>query len=144
MDPILTFGLFCNIVTIVDAAVKIVKNLKDLYDSSRGLSKESQRLRDETEHLTAISTDLSANQVQLSSIPQHPLLIKVAEECIEVSNRIQLILDKCKVNSQGPKAIAVFKAWVKSQNAKSELQVLQLELQTSCDRLRNAMALATR
>jgi hypothetical protein len=144
MDPVTAYGLFCNIITMVDTAVKIAKNLKELYDSSNGFSKEAQRLREETDHLTAISNDLSASQVQLSSIPQHPLLTKVAEECVEVSKRIQLIQDKCKVNSQGLKAVAVFKAWVRSQNAKSELQGLQLELQTSRDRLQNAMALATR
>jgi uncharacterized protein YoxC len=144
MDPVMVYSLFCNIITMVDAAVKIAKNLKELYVSSSGFSKEAQRLRDETERLTTIANDLSSSQVQLSSIPQHPLLNKVAEECVEVSERIQLILDKSKVNSQGPKAIAVVKAWARSQTAKSDLQGLQLELQSSSDRLRTAMALATR
>jgi hypothetical protein len=144
MDPVTAYGLFCNIITTVDAAVKIAKNLKELYNSSNGFSKEAKRLREETDHLITISNDLSASQVQLSSIPQHPLLARVAVECVEVSKRIQLIQDKCQVNSQGPKAVAVFKAWVRSQNAKSELHKLELELQTSSDRLRNAMALATR
>jgi hypothetical protein len=144
MDSVTAFGLFCNIIAMMDGAVKTAKNLEDLYNSSSGLSKEAQRLQDETEHLTAISNGFTAIQVQLSSIPQHPLLNKVAEECVEVSKRIQLILDKCKVNTQGHKVVAVFKAWVRSQNAKSELQGLQLELQTSSNRLRNAMALVTR
>jgi uncharacterized protein YoxC len=144
MDPVTVYSLFCNIITMVDAAVKIAKNLKELYDSSSGFSKEAQRLQDETERLTTIANDLSSSQVQLPSIPQHPLLNKVAEECVEVSKRIQLILDKSKVNSQGPKAVAVVKAWARSRNAKSELQGLQLELQSSSDQLRTAMALATR
>ncbi len=144
MDPVTIYSLFCNIITTVDAAVNIAKNLKELYVSSSGFSKEAQRLRDETEHLTAINNDLSSSQVRLSSFPQHPLLNKVTEECGEVSKRIQLILEKCKVNPQGPKTVAVLKAWVKSQTAKSELQGLQLELQSSSERLRTGMALATR
>ena len=129
---------------MVDAAVRIAKNLKELYVSSSGFSKDAQRLRDETEHLTAIGNDLLSSQAQLSSISQHPLLNKVIEECGEVSKRIQLILEKCKVNTQGPKTVAVIKAWARSQTAKSELQELQLELQSSSARLRTGMALATR
>ena len=144
MDPATIYALFCNIITTVDAAVKIAKNLKELYVSSSGFSKEAQRLIDETEHLTAIGNDLSSSQAQLSSIPQHSLLNKVTEGCGEVSKRIQLILEKCKVNPQGSKTVAVLKAWARSQTAKSELQGLQLELQSSSERLRTGMALATR
>jgi hypothetical protein len=144
MDPVKAYSLFCRITATVGAAVTTAKNLKELYNSSSGLSKDAHRLRHEIEHLTTIANDLSSSQVQLLSIPPHPLLNKVAEECLEVSKRIQLILDKCKVNSQGPKAITVVKAWARPQNAKPELQELQLELQTSSNRLRTAMALATR
>jgi hypothetical protein len=144
MDPVTAYSLFCNVIAMVDAAVRVAKNIKELYDSSSGFSKEAHRLQHETDILTTIANDLSSSQVQLSSITHHPLLKRVAEECVEVSKRIQMILDKCKVNSQGPKTIAVIKAWARSKSARSELQELQLELQSSTDRLRAAMAFATR
>ena len=144
MDPITAFSLFCNIVTTVDAAVKTAKTLKELYSSSSGFYKEAKRLRDETDKLTAIANDLLSSQTQISSIPQHPLLQKVAAECLNVYQRIQLILDKCKVEPHGPRAIAVVKSWARSQKLKSELRSLQSELELSSDRLQTAMALATR
>jgi hypothetical protein len=144
MDPGTVYSLFCDIITLVDGAIKTAKSLNELYHSSSGLSKEAQRLQDQTEHLTAIANSLSSSQAQLRLMPQRPLLNKVVEECVEVSRMIQLILDKSKVDHSGPKAVAVLKAWTRSQTTKAELQELQLELQANSDRLRNVMALATK
>ncbi|KAH8898426.1 hypothetical protein GQ53DRAFT_837333 [Thozetella sp. PMI_491] len=143
MDPVTTYSLFCNIITTVDAAVSAAKNLKELYDSSSGFSREAQRIGIETEHLTSVANDLTSSQAQLSSITKNVVLNKVAEECVEISKRIQLVLEKCKVKPLGPRAVAVLKAWVKSQTVKRELQELQLELQSSSDRLQTAMAAVT-
>ncbi len=144
MDPISAISLFGNVITIVDAGVKSVKSLKELYDSSTGFSRTDQRLRAEVSHLEAIVQSLSASQIELASCPQQPLLRKVAEECTEACTQIRVVLDKCKVNSQGPKAVAVLKAWAKSQSQKSEIRELQVELELCRERLRTAVAAATR
>jgi uncharacterized protein YukE len=143
MDPLSAFSLFCNIITTADAAIKISKNLKDLYTSTSGFSKESQRIRDETTALAALLKEISSSQAQLSGVPQHPRVDKVAEECSEVCKGIQSILEKCKVDAHGSKTFAVIKAWATSQSTKSELQEMQTKLQERRGRLQEAMAIAT-
>ncbi|KAK0612560.1 hypothetical protein B0T17DRAFT_511741 [Bombardia bombarda] len=143
MDPLSAYSLFCNIVTTVDAAVKIGKSLKELYDSSNGFERESERLRAATDHLDTIVKTLASSQVPLSSAPH---LNRVVTECVDVTAKIQAILDKCRVPVQSKprlRAVAVVKAWAKSQSSMGELQTLQADLQASSDRLRDAMAVAT-
>lgn len=145
MDLISIFSLCCNVLTVIDAAVKTTKTLKDLYDSTNGYSKINQSIQDEATHLEDIAKELSLSQNQLSSsLPHHPLLAKVTEECNRIAEKIQLVLDKCKVSSKGPRAVAVLKSWSKTQARKSEINDLFKDLQTCSDRLNMAMALATR
>lgn len=145
MDPISIFSLFCNVLTVVDAAIKTTKTLKDLYDSSSGYSKINQQIQDEANHLEEVANELSLSQSQLaSSRPQHPLLAKVTEECNRIAEKIQLVLDQCKVSSKGPRTVAVLKSWAKTHTRKSEISNLFKDLQACSDRLNSAMALATR
>jgi len=145
MDPISIFSLFCNVLTVVDAAIKTTKTMKDLYDSSTGYSKTNQGIQDEAGHLEEIAKELSLSQSQLASYrPHHPLLGKVTEECTRISEKVQLVLGECKVSSKGPRAVAVLKSWAKTQARKSEINDLFKDLQACSDRLNTAMALATR
>ncbi|KAK3319785.1 hypothetical protein B0T19DRAFT_271667 [Cercophora scortea] len=147
MDPISAFSLFCNIYTTVDGAVKIGKNIKELYDSATGLSKKAQRLHDELQDLNGCIQTLSSDHEKLSSLPaQPPHLSKVSSECLQVTAKIQAILDKCRVNDskKDRRCLAVLKAIVRSRRARSELETLQADMKAHCEALRDAIAVATR
>jgi len=143
MDPMSALSLACNVIAVVDAAVKTAKGLRDLYDSSTGFSTFHQRLSDETTRLEALATDLSS-QSRLAL--DHSSLDKVTKECEEVTNRIRLVLEKCRVKkpADGIKALAVFKAWNVSRSARSEIRQLHGQLQGCRERIHDAVAAATR
>jgi len=144
MDPLSAFSLFCNIITTVEAAIKIAKNLKELYTSTSGFSKESQCIRDEVTALTALCKEISSSEAQLSGLPRSPRIDKVAEECVELCKGLQSIVEKSRVDSHGSRAVAVLKAWTSSKSTNLQLQTLYTNLQERRGRLREAIALATR
>jgi hypothetical protein len=96
MDPITACSLFTNVITIVDAAIKASKTIRELYTSSTGFSKETQRLKDEMAHLETITATLAPIEAQLSSVPQQRLLTKVVDECSDVSKRFASSLTRSR------------------------------------------------
>jgi hypothetical protein len=144
MDPITSFSVFCNILTVVDVGVRTGRKLKELYDSPGGFTRESALLQRETENLRKTAAELAKCQSQLSPNPHQPLLIKVANECVNVSSKIQALLEECKVDPKSTRTAAVIKSWMRSERKKGELYRLQEELQSSAEGLKTAMAAASR
>jgi N-terminal domain on NACHT_NTPase and P-loop NTPases len=136
--------MFCNVITIVEAAVKTTKALKDLYDLSTGFSNMHQRLRNESKFLEAIAEDLVKSQDKLALSPHQERLTGLTKECANVSKQIQLILEKCQVDSRLPRPIAVARAWLKSETRKSEIESLNAGLESCERRLWAAMMSAAR
>ncbi|KAM7189474.1 hypothetical protein V8F33_010057 [Rhypophila sp. PSN 637] len=144
MDPISAFGLFCNVLTVVDAAANATRGLRVLYNSTSGLSKFNERIQDQTNRLGEIAKELSSSKDQLELVsPQRPLVGKVALECRLAAEQVDVILNKCRVDAQSPKTLAVLKAWVVSSRKKSEIEHLQAQFEARADELRTAMAAAT-
>jgi signal transduction histidine kinase len=144
MEPLTTFSLFCNIVTTVDAAIRISRELKELYDSSSGLVGDKQRLQRETAQMRKIIAELNATRRKLPADPvQHPLIAEIAKECADLTDKINAILDECKAEGGRPKYIAVVKAWRRSRKKKPELDKLLSELQSTTQRLQTAIAAAS-
>ncbi|KAM7211953.1 hypothetical protein V8F06_012662 [Rhypophila decipiens] len=144
MDPISAFGLFCNVLTVVDAAANATRGLRVLYNSTSGLSKFNERIQDQTNRLGEIAKELSSTKDQLElASPQRPLVGKVAQECRLAAEQVNVILNKCRVDAQSPKTLAVLKAWVVSSRKKSEIEHLQAQFEARADELRTAMAAAT-
>jgi hypothetical protein len=145
MEPLTVFSLCCNIITSVEAAIHTVRELKELYESSSGLAADKERLHHGAAQLRAIATELDTSRRRLPSDPQQqPLFIQVAEECAEVTNKIDAVLAECQVGGRGPRRVAVIKAWVRSRKKKPELDRLQAELQSTTQRLQTSIAVATR
>jgi len=144
MDPLSLFSLSCGIITAVDAAVKTVGALKDLYQSSSGFSNVNLRLQAEAEHLEAVAKNLSDSEVNLSTIRQSPLVGSIARECIAACEQIQIILAKCQVKPQEHRVIATIKSWSKSRTLSSEIEGIHANLVSCSSRLKTAVAAATR
>jgi len=144
MDPLTLCSLFCNTITIVQAAVQTTAALKELYDSATGFSTAHKRIRTEVDLLETISTDLTGAQAKLESCPQQDQLAKVGDECGTIAKQIRIVLDKCKIDSVGPRPLAVAKAWIKSKTRASEIEELKLGIESCQRRLGLAITAALR
>ncbi|KAH6869180.1 hypothetical protein B0T10DRAFT_569027 [Thelonectria olida] len=143
MDPLTAFSLFCNIITTVEAVIKTGRELKELYESPSGLASDKQRLQHETAQLRQIATGLNTTRRNLASDPRQPLLVDIAQECADVTRKIDAILDECQAGGHGSRYITVVKAWVRSRKKKPELDRLLSELESTTQRLQTAIVAAS-
>jgi ElaB/YqjD/DUF883 family membrane-anchored ribosome-binding protein len=142
MDPLTAYSLFCNIVTTVEGAVKLVRGLKELYESKAAFSRDHERVLENVGNLEVLIDTLSTQHAQISGVRSQPLLDKVASECQEVIENIRALLDRCAVKADGSRVSAVLKSWMASQATKSELQHLQSSLESRSSRLQMAIMCA--
>lgn len=143
MDPLTSFGLACNVLTALDAAVGVGKELKELYDSSNGYTKATQPLLNATNHLTDTVQILDDAEQQLISAGSRDQLRRVANECSVVAGTLNAIIERCKVNKRRS-ILSAAMALARSVKNKSEIERLQQEFEAAVDRLRISMEAATR
>lgn len=151
MDPISAFSLFCNVVQTVEVAVKTGQTLVELYNSSTGFPKDSETLLIATGSLKDSIGILKDAQIQLhppslgtsSTTPAGIQVASVAAECAASVDKIEALLDKCKVKKKAS-ILAAGSAMFRAKRYKSELTELQKGMEASRESLKMAIAVATR
>ncbi|KAK3328565.1 hypothetical protein B0T19DRAFT_424926 [Cercophora scortea] len=150
MDPISALSLFANIAQTVEVAIKTGQTLVDLYKSSSGFTKETQPLLTATSTLKDSIAALQDANGQLvapsSSAVSHSSgwthALKVAAGCNNSIQKIEALLDKCKVKKKGS-VLAAASAMVQSSRHMSKIAQLQKEMEASSEGLKMAISVAT-
>lgn len=142
MDPLTAFGLACNILTVVDAAVKCGKTIAELYDSTSGYTRETEDLRKAFGDLEAIERDLKASQSQIPPTGSRERMQDAAADCARIAHRINEILVSCAAQRPGSLR-SVIKGYLRSAVKKSEILRLRDELDTASTKLALLVATAT-
>ncbi|KAF7552785.1 hypothetical protein G7Z17_g4085 [Cylindrodendrum hubeiense] len=127
MDPLTAFGLACNLLTVVDAAVKCGKTIAELYDSTNGYTRETESLRKAFGDLQVIERDLKASQLQIPATESRQRMQDAAAECSGIAHRINEILVSCAAQRPGSLRSAM-KGFIKSVVKKSEVLHLRDQL----------------
>lgn len=133
MDPISAFSLAVNVLSTVDIAVKTGKTLWDLYKSTSGFTKQTDKL------LLAMSQFDAA----LGQLANPRLDASASERCSATIKEIRAMLDLCKARKPSSVASAL-QAKAQYTKHKSELQDLQKELESATGQLRTALAITTK
>lgn len=134
MDPLTTFGLVCNLLTVVDAAVKCGKTIAELYESTSGYTRDTEGLRKAFRDLEAIERDLTASQSQVPPTGSRKRMQDAAADCARIAHRIKEILVSCAAQRTRSLTSAM-KAYLKFAVRKSEILRLRDELETSSTKL---------
>ncbi|KAK4675962.1 hypothetical protein QC764_507830 [Podospora pseudoanserina] len=135
MDPISAFSLAVNVLSTVDIAVKTGKTLWDLYKSTSGFTKQTDKL------LLAMSQfDAALGQLANPRLDASARL--ASERCSATIKEIRAMLDLCKARKPSSVASAL-QAKAQYTKHKSELQDLQKELESATGQLRTALAITT-
>ncbi|KAH6981754.1 hypothetical protein BKA56DRAFT_672555 [Ilyonectria sp. MPI-CAGE-AT-0026] len=142
MDPLTTFGLVCNLLTVVDAAVKCGKTIVELYESTSGYTRETEGLRKASRDLKAIERDLKASQSQVPPTGSGERMQDAAADCARIACRINEILVSCAPQRPRFWRFAI-NAYLKFAVRKSEILRLRDELETSSTKLALLVATTT-
>ena len=143
MDPISALALACNIIDLVDKAIKCGKTVVEVYNSVDGLQKVHKAVEDEADNLTKVVDELKFfnSRIPLTTIDTRIQTISV--EIVAYSLDLQKLLDKCRSRRPG-NIWSASKATFKSFLSSSEIQQLQKKLDTSRKNLNLWISVETR
>lgn len=142
MDPLTTFGLACNLLTVVDAAVKCCKTIAELYESTSGYTRDWVVLQKASRDLETIERDLKASQSQVPPTGSRERMQDAAADCARIARRINEILVSCAPQRPGSWVFAT-KGFLMFAVRKSEILRLRDELETSSTKLALLVATTT-
>src|SRR5271154_4492512 len=98
MDPISALSLACNVLELIQLAIKTGAIMKQIYESPEGLRKKHESLLEQSKTLETVVGGLEDVQSQISQT-QSPLdtrMQEIAADCALVNAAIKKVLDKCK------------------------------------------------
>ena len=130
MDPISALAFACNVLDMVDRAVTYGRTVKEIYDSTTGLSSKNEDLASVTQYMVVVTEDLQDLQGAVARSKPDAKMQQILEECTVVCNAIQEILTKCKPKKE--KSIrSTAAASIRSLLNKSDLDKFQDKLETA-------------
>jgi hypothetical protein len=135
-------SLACNVLDMVDRAVAYGKTIKEIYDSSTGLSSRNEDLDSVTKSMIVVTNDLESLQGQITQSKPDPKMLEVAEECSAVCIAIQDILAKCKPKRE-KSVFSTAIASIRSSLNKSDLDKFQARLDKSVQSLNSVVSAKT-
>jgi hypothetical protein len=142
MDPISGLSFACNVLDMVDRAITYGKTIKEIYDSSTGLSSSNEDLDGVTRSMVAITEDLQNLQGEITQSKPDPHMQEVTEECSAVCIAIQIILAKCKPKRERS-VLSAASASIRSLLNKSDLDKFQAKLDKSLQSLNSLVSTKT-
>ena len=133
LDPITSIGLAGNIVQFVDFSWGLLRETKDLYNSSEGTTADIDVLESISNDIIDLDDTLTAPSAA-GAIPQQ--MRDLASQCKEIAQELLLILDKVKAKEPRKKwrsfVAALRSVWKKEQieNLVKRLERLRDQMQT--------------
>jgi hypothetical protein len=138
MDPVTAFGLACNVLQVVETAIKITKQVKEIHD--RGSLSENDNVKqwaeDVSKENTILQAELSSSGHKLSRSDVR--VRNLAQEAIQVGDDLKRLLNSIAfAKSQAGKKENALKQIVRTQLKKGSIDRLTTRLQvceTALDR----------
>jgi N-terminal domain on NACHT_NTPase and P-loop NTPases len=139
MDPLTCLSLASAIVQFVDFGTKLISESREIYQSTRGLTKENNELENITADLSQLTSNLYpytlAKKVDKTPSPEELALHDIAKTCKEVADELLAVLEDLKVKGEHEKWESFKQAFrtvvrrEKIEGLKSRLEGVQRQLQ---------------
>ncbi|KAI1390577.1 uncharacterized protein F4822DRAFT_393615 [Hypoxylon trugodes] len=143
MDPFTAFGIACNVITVVDAAIKCGKTIMELYDSTSGYTRETEALLNALGDWEAINNEMEAAESQLRQTDTHKSLQEATANCAKISRQMKDIVISCVPNTRKSFRSAM-KGMINTKANKQKVTQLREQLEQSGSRVTYLVAAATR
>jgi hypothetical protein len=148
MDPLSALSFSCNVLDLVERAIKCGRTLKELYDSPLGQTAVSESLANFVAETRTIVADLNSTQ---SNVPwsrsergqRDKSLMLVATRCQQLASELEAVVSKC--NARSPHSLAsTVKAGLRGYLKRHEIERLKDELESRGTTLHTLLATCTR
>lgn len=133
MDPISSLSLACNVLDMVDRALKYGKTIHEIYSSTSGHTEQLKNLDDAVQSIAAVANEIEANGGKLTETKTDFRMREVAQQCNAVCQAIREFLTKCKAKDGS--LLSAVAARLRLTFEKSDLERLQAKLEESSQSL---------
>lgn len=139
LDPFTSLGVASGVVQFVDLALELLKNSKDIYQSSKGVTKENENLEAVCADLRVLSQKLCCPSTSGDGALGHggEALQKLARDCANTADELISVLQSLSTKGHPQKKLNTFYHALRCVWSKSKVKDLELRL----DRYRNQLAI---
>ncbi|KAJ3537472.1 hypothetical protein NM208_g6294 [Fusarium decemcellulare] len=142
MDPISGLALACNIIDLVDKAIKCGATVIEVYNSTDGRHQVQRSVNDELNGLADVVKHLHLHQSQLTGHIRSSKVSEAALGIVQCCTQLHAVLDNCKAKQPGS-LFSAAGATLKFLKKKNEIGRLQQELTSSRKELDSWVAIYT-
>ena len=128
MIPLSALSLACNVTQLLEQAVHIAKNCKEIYD--RGSLGENDEIEQFAKEVAEANKELQDELATASLSRRDERIRTVAQKSLFLSNELRKILNRIKFGKAKTSGTSnAFKAWIRTTIKKGQIEKLQKQLQ---------------
>lgn len=142
MDPVSGLSLACNIIQLVETAIKCGTAVIEVYNSVDGLPNAHKTVEREADGIADVVGHLRDHQAQLQSPGFDSEIRNLTSRIVGQCDELRRILDECRPRKRG-NVFSAGRATLKSLGKTNDIQRLQRELDFSRKRLNLLITIRT-
>ena len=138
LDPLSAFSVACNVLHVVELGVKVLSKAMEYREAETGILTEQKDLRDVSQTLHSLNTDLQASLPQQTASKQPTVeeahLLEANNQCLRLSKELIDFLDRLKLRDKH----AVFgslRIGIKTLWHKDKMDAMEKSLSSARDNL---------
>ena len=138
LDPLSAFSVACNVLHVIELGVKVLSRAMDYREAETGVLTEQKGLRDVSQTLNNLNTDLQASLSQQTASKQHTVeethLLEANNQCLRLSKELIEFLDRLKLRDKHA-AFNSLRLSIKTLWHKDKMDTLEKSLSSARDNL---------
>lgn len=138
LDPLSAFSVACNVLHVIELGVKVLSKAMEYREAETGFLTEQKGLRDVSQTLNSLNTDLQASLSQQTASKQHTIeeahLLETNSQCLRLSKELIEFLDRLKLRDKHA-AFNSLRLSIKTLWHKDKMDALEKSLSSARDNL---------
>ena len=138
MEPISALSLVANVTQLVEQAIRVVKNCKEIYD--RGSLEANDDIERFAKEVTEANIRLKDELATTRLSRRDKTLQELAEKSLQSSDELKAIVNQIKFGKSRPAGkMPVFRAWIRAALKRGLIEKLETQLREQERSLRSSL-----
>ena len=138
LDPLSAFSVACNVLHVIELGVKVLSKAIDYREAETGVLTEQKDLRDVSQTLNGLNTDLQASLPKQTASKQQTVeeahLLEANNQCLRLSKELIDFLDRLKLRDK-PALFDSLRISIKTLWHKDKMDAMEKSLSSARDNL---------
>lgn len=138
LEPLSAFSVACNVLQVIDIGVKVLSKAAEYRKADAGALTEQKDLRDVSQSLNALNTDLQAPLRPQTASRQLTIeevrLQQANDQCLRLSKELVNVLDRLKIRDRHV-LLDSLRLSIKSLWQKDKMEAMEKSLSQARDNL---------